>query len=347
MMPAAYRLLCAGLFGILLTFAGPVAQAADDALVKAAEKEGGLVVYGCDPVQMPGYFAAFQKKYPNVKLTSYLAGCWQLYSRHVTEHQTGRQSADVIFSIEDVMERLNGEHLLERYRSPEFAAFPPDAVPENKDYAKVKVLLLGLTGNRDFTKDMKLPQDWFDFANPPAAWHGLISFYDPRVSSVALLVLAALEQNFGREKTAAIYKGLVASEASLSPTTPGGLSKMLVGQQPIMFYIASNDYVVARAKGVSLDFTIPTSGALAVPFAIGIPAGAPHPNAARLFIDFMMSDGQALIAKGNEYALRTGSKPPDGTPGLDKVKLLPLDVGKALAEREDLLAWWGQVTGIH
>ena len=332
---------------VLLTLAATSAHAADPALVKAAEAEGSLVVYGCDPVQMPGYFAAFQKKYPQIKLTSYLAGCWQLYGRHMTERETGKQAADVIFSIEDAIDQLDGDHLLDHYRSPEAAAFPAAAVPNEKNYAKVKVLVLGLTGNRNFTGDIKLPQDWSDFANPPPEWKGLVSFYDPRVSSVALLVMAGLEQNFGQDKTAAIYKGLMAADAALAPTTPGGMSRMLVGQQPIMFYIASNDYVVAHAKGVPLDFTIPSSGALAIPFAIGVLNGAPHPNAARLFEDFMMSDGQELIADGNEYALRTGSKTPDGTPPLDKIKLLPLDIPKALADRKNLLARWEQVTGIH
>ncbi len=330
-----------------LLVAGTVAQASDDALVQAARKEGSLVVYGCDPGQTPIYLSAFQKKYPDIKVTSYVAGCWQIYDRHVSERQAQRQAADAFFATEDTMSKMDTENFLKDYRSPELGSFPAYAIPEGKQYIRVKVLLLGMTANRDYTKGMKLPQDWFDFANPPDAWKGLVSYYDPRTSSAAFSLLAALNQNFGPEKTASIYKGLVASGSALAPTTPAGLSMLLSGEQPIMFYIVNNHFSGAVAKGAPLDFIVPKSGTIALPFAIAELGGAPHPNAARLFVDFMLSDAQSIIQNANEYALRQGSKPPTGMPSLDTVKILPFDIDGALRDQAKLIAWWQQVTGIR
>ena len=174
----------------------------------------------------------------------------------------------------------------------------------------------------------------------------LISYYDPRTSSAAFALLAALHQNLGADKAGAIYKGLVASQASLAGTTPAGMAKLTSGEQPIMFYIMNNHYGSIASKGAPVDFILPTSGTVKLNFGIGITNGAPRPNAAKLFIDFMMSDAQQIIQKNNEYSLRKDVKPPDGMPALQSLKAYPLDIEKALAEQADLLAWWRQTTGV-
>lgn len=323
------------------------ARAADPALVSAAEKEGSLVLYGCDPPQTPVYARAFEKKYPKIKVTTYIAGCWQIYNRNATEAQAGRQTADAFFATEDTMSKMDEEHIFDDYRSPELNNFPDSAQPAGQHFARVKVLILGMCANREFTKDMPTPADWFDFAAPPKAWKGQISYYDPRTSSAAFSLLAALHQNFGADKTASIYKGLVASGAALEATTPAGMSSMLSGEQPIMFYIVNNHYSGVVAKGAPLDFLVPKSGTIELPFGIAALVHAPHPNAAHLFVDFMLSDAQVIIQHANEYALRNGSAPPKGMPSLKTIKILPFDIKAALQDQSKLLAWWQQVTGIH
>ena len=320
--------------------------ASDAALVEAAKKEGALTLYACDPPQTPLYVDRFQKIYPEIKVTTYLAGCWQAFNRHMTERQAKRQAADVFFATEDVMIRMSNEKLLTAYKTPELVNFDKAAAPAGRDYLIVKTLIYGMTANRDYTKGMVVPKDWLDYVNPPAAWQNLISYYDPRTSSAAFALLAALHQNFGAEKTAAIYKGLMATKASLAPTTPAGLSKLLSGEQPIMFYVMNNHFSGVAQKGAPIEFTVPTSGTVKLNFGIGVTEGAPHPAAARLFIDFMMGEAQQIIQKNSEYSLRTDIKPPDGMPALAGLKTMNLDVEKALRDQTELLAWWQQVTGV-
>ena len=329
-----------------LGLGGARAHASDAALVAAAEKEGSLTLYGCDPPQTPLYVARFKQLYPKIQVSTYVAGCWQIYNRHVTERGAKRQAADVFFATEDVMTKMSAEHLFSPYRTPELAHFAPAAAPPGKDYLIVKTLIAGMASNRDFTKGIPLPKDWLDYANPPAAWQDRVSYYDPRTSSAAFSLLAALRQNFGEEKTAAIYKGLVSIHAALAATTPAGLSKLVSGEQPIMFYVMNNHYSGVVAKGAPVDFRVPTSGTLALNFGIATTDGAPHPNAAKLFVDFMMSDAQQMIQKNNEYSLRTDIKAPQGMPALSEVKLLPYDIDRALADQQKLIAWWQQVTGV-
>lgn len=334
-------------FALLAATALMPARAADRALVEAAEREGRLVVYGCDPGETPGYIAKFQSLYPKIKVSSYLGGCWQIYNRHVNERSAGRPVASVFFSIDDAMGKLQDEGGLAPYTSPEAAHFPASARPAGKDYTLLKVLLIGMATNRDYTKDTPIPTDWFDFANPPAAWQDRISFYDPRTSSAALSLLAALYQNFGPERTASIYQGLHRAGAELEPTTPAGMAKLLSGEKPIMFYLINNHFGGAVDKGAPLTFTVPKSGGVAINFAIALLKDAPQPNAAKLFIDFMLNECQEYIASRNEYALREGMPAPKGLPALSSVRLLPLDVPKALADQKELIAFWQKAAGIH
>ena len=327
-------------------FDGSPARASDAALVEAAKKEGALTLYACDPPQTPLYVDRFQKLYPEIKVTTYIAGCWQAFNRHVTERQAKRQVADVFFATEDVMIRMSSEHLLVAYRTPELVHFDKAAAPDGRDYLIVKTLIYGMTANRDYTKGLVVPKDWLDYIDPPAAWQNLISYYDPRTSSAAFSLLAALHQNFGAEKTAAIYKGLMATHASLAPTTPAGLAKLLSGEQPIMFYVMNNHFSSVAQKGAPIEFVVPASGTVKLNFGIGVTEGAPHPNAARLFIDFMMSDAQQIIQKNSEYSLRADIKPPEGMPALQGLKTLNFDVEKALRDQTELLAWWQQITGV-
>ncbi len=321
--------------------------ATDAATIAAAKKEGSLVVYGCDPPQTPVYIDAFKKLYPEIKVTSYLAGCWQIYNRHVAERTANRQTADVFFSLEDVLLKMQDETLLFSYLSPELKNFPDSAAPKGMNFQRVKVLILGFGANKAHLNGIQPPQDWHDFANPKKEWQGQFTFYDPRTSSAAFSLLAALYQNFGEEKTVAIYQGLMKAGAELAPTTPAGLAKMMSGEKPLMFYVVNNHYSGAVAKGAPLEFILPKSGTVHLPFSVAVLKDAPHPAAAKLFVDFMMNEVQTIVQQANEYALRKGIPPPQGMPELATVKVLPLDVGAALKNQTKLIEVWQRATGIR
>lgn len=330
----------------LIVGLAPFARASDAALVEAAGKEGSVTIYACDPPQTPLYVERFKQLYPRIQVHTYVAGCWQIYNRHTSERQAKRQAADVFFATEDVMSRMSSEHSIEAYRSPELVHFAPAAAPPGKDYLVVKTLIYGMASNREFTKGIAVPNDWLDYLEPPAAWRDRISYYDPRTSSAAFSLLAALYQNFGSQKTSAIYKGLVSVQAALAPTTPAGMSKLLSGEQPIMFYIMNNHFGSIASKGAPVDFRIPRSGTSALNFGIGATQAAPHPSAARLFVDFMLSDAQEIMQKNNEYTLRADVKPPAGMPAFGELKLMTFDIDRALGEQQNLLQWWQEVTGV-
>jgi iron(III) transport system substrate-binding protein len=75
-------------------------EAADPALVSAAENEGRLMLYACDVGETPPQIKNFEKLYPKIKISSYVAGCWQTYNRNANESSSGRPVADLMQATE-------------------------------------------------------------------------------------------------------------------------------------------------------------------------------------------------------------------------------------------------------
>ena len=164
--------------------------AADRGLIEAAEKEGQLMVYGCDVSETPMQVKRFSELYPKIKVLTYVAGCWQIYNRHVSEKAAGKPLADVFYATEDVLLKLDDEHQTAAYESPELVHFPASARPRGSLYALYKVILAGFATNTDVIEAKTGPRDWLDFSAPSPAWKDKISFYDPRTSSAAFMVLS-------------------------------------------------------------------------------------------------------------------------------------------------------------
>jgi iron(III) transport system substrate-binding protein len=322
-------------------------EAADPALVGAAENEGKLMLYACDVGETPPQIKNFEKLYPKIKISSYVAGCWQTYNRNANESSSARPVADLMQATEDVLSKLDDDHALVDYSPPVLKEFPADAKPTGENYILYKQIIAGFGYNSDVVKGIETPADWTDFGVDHPEWKDKISFYDPRTSSVAFDVLATLYQKFGSDDAGKIYAGLRASGAELSATTPAGVAKMLSGEKPIMFYILSNQAGPLIAKGTPLKFTIPASGAVRVGLGLGILKTAVHPNAAELFVDYMLNEGQQVITERGEYGMRIGITPPAGMPPLASIKILPTDVRAALKQQKALISSWQERTGIQ
>lgn len=321
------------------------AQAADPALVAAAEKEGELVVYGGDISETPHQVKRFRELYPKIKATSVTAGGWQVYNRYMSEHNAGKPVADVFTNVEDTLLALEaGGHLAE-FTPQALKDFPEGTQVGN--FVRTKLGYAALVSNTAQMKGLPVPDDWTSFANPAKEWQDRIAYVDPRGSSVAFLVLAAMRQNFGEDKARQIYEGLTRTKPEVSMNTPSGVAKLVSGERPLMMYILTNHVGDAIRKGAPLDFKIPTSGAVPFYFAGGVLKTARHPNAAKLYIEFLLSQGQDVIISRGEYALRKGAPAPKGLPALEQVKLLPIDLKKAMEEKKALISWWQGVTGIQ
>lgn len=326
------------------TVAGPAA-AQDAGLVAAAEKEGALVVYG-DLNATPVLIESFNKKYPKIRVTSARGNAWQMYNRHLSEKAAGRPVLDVFYQGEDTLLVASNAGELMDYKPAEAKNFPAEATPAGKHYVLGNSGICMLAWNGDAMKGKPTPKDWTDFANPPEAWTGLIGLADPITSAANFAVVAGLVQHYGKDKAAEIFKGIMKVKPDLSTNIGVQVTKLETGERPLALFVNTSSIAVLRGKGVPVEFAVPASGAIAQYNAIAITKTAPHPNAAKLFVEHALSEaGQAALAAANLYPVRTGAAPPKGMPTVSEIKFMPVDLEKALQQRDDLLNWWQDVTG--
>lgn len=250
----------------------------------------------------------------------------------LTEFNAGKLLADVIQAPLPMLELLKEQGVLAPYRSPAAAGYPDWAV---KDDA---ITLFGIEYvsylyNTDHVKPADAPKRYEDLADPK--WKNQIVMADPATHASTISWLVGLkEQVFKSEdEWMQFLKGVAANRpmfvASFGPTpAPVESGEKLIG-------ISMPKYIITK-KPAPLAWG-PQGGQplLGTARAIAITSKAPHPDAARAFIDYWLGKKAMglLAADVGEYVLAPGVYPP--IEGMDKVDVKPV---RDLSD-EDIQKW--------
>lgn len=281
------RLLFLGAsFGLIFSAA---LLADDEKIVDAARKEGSVSFYTTMAATESKLLAdAFQTKYPFLKVEITRLGSDKLLQRMLTEQRAGRGLFDAVTNSGFEMHLLNKARLLARYQSPEFNAF----VADSKDraghwvdmYSNVRVVAY----NARLVPKEKVPRSYEDLLDP--AWKGAIGFPESQYAwyGTTLRVMGAEKgrkfmQAFGRQELQ--YR---ASQVLITQFVAAG--EFNLG------FVYDNQVLRFKKEGAPL-------GVAPLPFVtknmhpLGLAAAAPHPNAGKLFIDYMLSREAQLVMK--------------------------------------------------
>lgn len=128
------------------------------------------------------------------------------------------------------------------------------------------------------------------------------------------------------------YEGLAAQGANPNGGN-GGTYKAIAGGEKLYGFVV--DFLPIRNKldGAPVEFVFPEEGVSAVTEPAAILSTARNPDAAKAFVDFLISaDGQQLAADMGYLPAHPAIKPPAGFPDRDTITLLEFDPAKALAE---------------
>ena len=154
---------------------------------------------------------------------------------------------------------------------------------------------------------------------------GRISTNDAPNSATGLLSYMGLRQNLGidyfRELAKLKPRFIVRSEQTAEA--------LVTGQDLMAFGGSPGRLLQSNEKGATLKFILPKEGIVLLGAGTFILAKAPHPNAARLWVDFVLSAaGQTILSKREGLiSARSGFKSPlpEYAPGIDDLKLMPVD----------------------
>jgi iron(III) transport system substrate-binding protein len=218
------------------------------------------------------------------------------------------------------MEQLHRERLLQEVRSPFQAQLIPEAVAPHREWAGPRVYIFVQAYNTNRVKAEELPKTFKDLLDP--RWKGRIAIEAKEQEWFFTLV-----REMGGEEGLKFFRDLVATNGLTVRNGNALLNNLVVaGEIPLALTLYSYLPEQSRRSGAPVGW-IALAPTVAYTDGIGVMKRAPHPNAAVLFYDFVLSDGQALLAELNHVISHRRNEP-----YLRKFDLKFIDVDAVLAD---------------
>ncbi|WP_454702369.1 ABC transporter substrate-binding protein [Agrobacterium burrii] len=306
----------------------PAGYPADYAsIVDAAKKEGTVSVYtSTDAAQSQRLQDAFTKKY-GIKIAYNDLGTNGSYNQVISEAAAGQTTADVVWSSAmDLQMTLVQEEYADEYKSPEAAKLPEWADYKNVLYATT-VEPIGMIYNTKALTEDKLPKTYADLItflkDNQSTLKGKVATFDPEKSGSGFLHHSNDARQ--REDFWDLAKAMGADGAKIYSSS-GGMKETVVSGENVIAINIIGSYALDWVKeSPNLGVHFASDYTPAFSRLILKTKDAPHPNAAKLFIDFMLSqEGQSLLAESGLPSVRE-----DVTAGLN-IKTLNERVGGGL-----------------
>jgi iron(III) transport system substrate-binding protein len=259
-------------------------------LIAGAKKEGELMLYSSltqdDQLKLVD---DFKRRY-GVTLKFWRGSQAHILQRVITETRGGRFEFDVLETNAPQIEALAREKLLQKMNSPHVAeVLLPETVPAHGEWTPDRLNLLVYAYNTNAVKPADVPKTWQDLLEPK--WKRRIGMESTNVEWFAALV-DAMGEKAGLE----LFRRL--GDNGVGVRTGHNHSAVLVaaGQIHLMLGIYSHDAERMKAKSAPVDwFVLPPAVVLAS--AVAVSRRAPHPHAAALFYDYMLTEGQRLYTE--------------------------------------------------
>ena len=295
------------------------------ALAAGAAQAADLVLYTSQPNEdAQATVDGFKAANPGIDVQWVRDGTPQIMAKLNAEIAAGNPVADVLLIADTVtLERLKQAGQLMAYKSPEAANFDSSLYDPDGTYYSTKLITTGIMYN---TQAAMKPQSWKDLTKPEAK--GLVTMPSPLASGAALIhaqTLAAVP-GLGWD----YYKQLKDNGAIAAGGNGAVLKSVASGEKA---YGVVVDYMPIRekAKGAPIEFVFPAEGVSAVTEPAAILASTKHAEAAKKFIDYVLSEkGQQGFLKLGYIPARNGMGVPAGFPARDKIKVLPINAPEAL-----------------
>jgi iron(III) transport system substrate-binding protein len=260
----------------------------DARLIERAKKEGSVVLYtSLSPTESKPLGDAFEKQY-GIKVELWRALSDQVVQRVITEARGRRHTVDVIETNGPEMEMLARERLLAEFHSPYLADLPAAAVPAHRSWLPDRLNFYVVGYNTARVQRSQIPATYEGFATH--AWKGRIALEASDAEWMATLI-----KTWGPDKGMGFARRLSAMRPALRKGHVLLASLVAAGEVPVGLAMYSGNVIALKRKGAPIDF-VPVQPVVARPQGIGVTRNAPHPNAALLFADYVLSPaGQRLF----------------------------------------------------
>ena len=312
------------------------------ALYAAAKKEGTVVWWNAQTSQAVSEAtrAAFKAKYPGIEVEFIRQGGQVIYQRLTQGLKSGVTECDVFATSDEA-------HCVELKKQNVLAEFTP--VEHDKLYKDFRDLdpdgtyQLGYLNfvlmNYQDKKVLNPPKKWTDLNDP--RFKGQLSVAHPGFSGAFATFSVAMYDKYGWD----FFTRLEANQPKVNRSLFDGVTDIMAGER----LVAIGPYDLAsekRAGGAPIQIQFPTDEAVLVVYPTAVLKNAPHPNAARLFANFVASREYSDVLKNAWFfPIREDVPPADGLK-LSSIKYYHNKVGRLVAAVPEVLAKWRETFGV-
>jgi iron(III) transport system substrate-binding protein len=288
-------------------------------LVEGAKKEGKLVFYTAMTLsEAETLLKRFREKYPFIKTGVIRSGGTRLMSRIMAETRAKKYLFDVtkVGSVKDQILKQKG--LTAQYRSPEMKLYP-DVFKDREGYwTSIYVNMLTIGYNTNLVSPQEVPKAWEDLLDPK--WKGRMGIVDN-----AEYWFINMLKIMGEEKGLEYMKKLAEQDLQWRAGRTLNTQLMAAGEFSIGVTLYNQRIEQLKTKGAPVDW-VPFEPVIPELHPIAVSARAPHPNAAKLFVDFVLSkEGQEMIRSFYRIPCRKDVDALVPEIKCEGLKILPLD----------------------
>ena len=272
--------------------------------IAAAKKEGKVVVYSTTDTAAAGFLVKdFQALYPGISVEYNDMNSTEVYNRFISEKAAGAGSADVLWSSAmDLQIKLVSEGGALAYASPEIASLPSWAVWKNEAFGTTYEPLAIVYNKRLLTGD-EIPQSHADllrvFTTKTDKLKGKVTTYDIEKSGVGFMLITQ-DSKYNPQ-----FWDMVKALGVVGPrvqSSAGTMMERISSGENLLGFNIFNSYAALRAKkDPSIGIVLPKDYALVMSRVMFVSKTAKNPNAAKLWVDYILSKrGQAIIGNQSE-----------------------------------------------
>jgi iron(III) transport system substrate-binding protein len=315
-----------------------------NAMEAAARQEGSLTWYTAqlDTETAESFGRAFSAAHPGIAVEVIRTTGQVAFQRLMLDLKNGTPHCDV-FSATDIahMPILQERKALMPFTPDNFAGMRPEfkAQADSGWYYPTNAGRWALVRNRDKVTQEAAPKAWTDLLDP--RWKGRLSVAHPAFSGGAGVWALALKKLHGWE----FFEALAKNDPRVGRSTLDTVT-LLSGAECLVGPTWAPGAYRAVDKGAPIALDQPSDGVVLMTFPSAIPAGAPHPNAAKLFMEWLLSeDYSRLIAAQGSEPIHAGVPPRPDEPPLDQQKVLTLTVAEIRKGVPELVEQWRDTFG--
>jgi iron(III) transport system substrate-binding protein len=322
------------LFAEPLRAQAPATEAITPALIEAAKKEGRVVFYTAMDLQFAQQFGKmFEQKF-GIPVRVERSGAERVFTRIGQEYSANINNVDVANTAD-------AAHCLIWKNNGWLAPYLPEDVAKHFDrqfyepeglWAVTRILVSPIAYNTKLVKKEEAPKSFADLLDPK--WSGKMVKGHPAYSGTIMNATFQIARDLGWEYFEKLAKQRVMQVQSATDTP----KKIQLGERAVM--VDGAGYLIIRYKeaGDPVEIVYPEEG---TPLAAGpsvVFKGAPNPNAARLFQNYMHSrEGQQVIVDvARQYSAHAQTVEKPGVRPLRDIKLMKEDP-EAIAKEADAI----------